>query len=81
MLKFTTAAVVACTSSLALAMDPKKDDVRQFQEIVFENGYKLEHYTLITEDNYALTLYRIPGKFAEGQTNDVKKPAVFMMHS
>ena len=47
------------------ALNPEKDDLRQFREIVHENGYSLEHYSLVTKDDYILTIYRIPGKFAE----------------
>ena len=64
------------------AMNPEKDDMRQFQEIVFENGYQLEHYSLVTKDDYLVTLYRIPGKFAEAKTAPASnKPAVLMLHS
>ena len=61
--------IVAPFAILAVvgAMNPEKDDMRQFQEIVFENGYSLEHYSLVTKDDYVLTLYRIPGKFAEAK--------------
>lgn len=76
----TTFAVAAL--SIVSAMNPEKDDMRQFQEIVFENGYQLEHYSLVTKDDYLLTLYRIPGKFSEAkQQNTSQKPAVLMLHS
>jgi len=53
---------------------------------VFKNGYAVEHYSIVTCDDYVLTLYRIPGKFAEAasnktRTDKVPKPAVLMMHS
>ena len=49
------------------------------EEICQENGFGTEHFTLVTEDDYVLSLYRIPGTFSEMQAG-VKKPAVLMMH-
>lgn len=39
----------------------------------------MEKYTVVTPDDYILSLYRIPGTFAELGA-DVQKPAVLMMH-
>ena len=71
----------ACIPAVQGAMNPEKDDMRQFQEIVFENGYQMEHYSLMTKDDYLVTLYRIPGKFAEAKAPIANKPAVLMLHS
>ena len=83
MLMQTLATLVVATLSIvgsSNAMNPEKDDMRQFQEIVFENGYQLEHYSLVTKDDYLVTLYRIPGKFSEAAKKQ-QKPAVLMLHS
>jgi len=45
----------------------------------------MEHYSLVTSDDYILSLYRIPGKFSQasnkkGEVN-APKPAVLMVHS
>jgi len=50
------------------------------EEICQENGFGTESYTLVTPDDYVLSLYRIPGTFSEMQQG-VKKPAVLMMHA
>ena len=57
--------VSAALAALATAYNPEKDSLRQFQEIVYGNGYAMEHYSLVTKDDYILTLYRIPGKFTK----------------
>ena len=71
---------LAALAALVSAYNPEKDSLRQFQEIVFGNGYQMEHYTLVTEDEYILTLYRIPGKFSKEKLTE-PKPAVLFMHS
>ena len=35
----------------------------------------------MTKDDYLLTLYRIPGEFAEAKAKTTQKPAVLMLHS
>ena len=50
------------------------------EEICQENGFGTESYTLVTPDDYVLSIYRIPGTFSEMQKG-VKKPAVLMMHA
>ena len=80
---FAKAMVLAAFAAVTCnAINPEKDDLRQFQEIVFENGYAMEHYSIVTSDEYVLTLYRIPGKFSELKTPKAEaKPAVLMLHS
>ena len=55
------------------------DAFKSLEEIAMENGFGTESYTLVTDDDYVLSLYRIPGTFSEMQSS-VKKPAVLMMH-
>lgn len=56
------------------------DDMgKSMEELCLENGFKSEMHTLVTEDGYVLTMYRIPGKFADDAT--VTKPAVLMVHA
>ena len=63
----------------AQAIYSSGDAFKTMEEICQENGFGTEHYTLVTEDDYVLSLYRIPGTFSEMQAG-VKKPAVLMMH-
>lgn len=76
----TVAAIAALSSTVQAALNPDKDDLKQFREIVHENGYALEHYSVITDDDYVNTLYRIPGKFTKEKPTE-PKPAVLFMHS
>lgn len=59
--------------------DPALDnDInKSLKEIVQENGYAYEEYTIVTKDSYVLTLHRIPGRLGEAQT---KKPVVYLQH-
>jgi len=52
----------------------------QFQQIVYKNGYSMEHYSVVTKDDFVLSIYRIPGKLTKEKTPKAK-PAVLMMHS
>ena len=47
--------------------DPALDnDInKSLKEIVQENGYAYEEYTIVTKDSYVLTLHRIPGRLGE----------------
>ncbi len=47
------------TSAFAGFMDG--DGYKTFQEICVENGFKYEEHTVVTEDGYILTIFRIPG--------------------
>jgi Partial alpha/beta-hydrolase lipase region len=57
--------------------DPALDnDVnKSLKEIIMENGFSYEEYTLVTKDKYILTLHRIPGKIGEPES---KKPVVLL---
>jgi hypothetical protein len=35
---------------------------KTFKEIVIENGFSMETYTVETEDGYLLDLFRVPGR-------------------
>ena len=70
------AALALCSN----AIYSSGDAFRSMEEICQENGFGTESYTLVTPDDYVLSLYRIPGTFSEMQKG-VKKPAVLMMHA
>ena len=63
------AVVATMAATRANASNADRDDFRKFQEIVLKNGYAVEHYSLMTSDDYLLTLYRIPGKLAGAASN------------
>jgi len=56
-------------------MDPVADDMKNFQQLVEDNGFLFNDYEVTTEDGYKLHLYRI-------RTDDRKAgdPAVFLQH-
>jgi hypothetical protein len=41
------------------------DAYKSMSAICTENGFKSESYTLVTQDGYALGLWRIPGSLSE----------------
>jgi len=41
------------------------DAFKTLEQICLENGFKSEGTTVVTEDGYALSLRRIPGKFTD----------------
>eukprot|EP00211_Chloroparvula_japonica_P006301 CAMPEP_0119120156 /NCGR_PEP_ID=MMETSP1310-20130426/1324_1 /TAXON_ID=464262 /ORGANISM="Genus nov. species nov., Strain RCC2339" /LENGTH=422 /DNA_ID=CAMNT_0007109621 /DNA_START=102 /DNA_END=1370 /DNA_ORIENTATION=- len=60
---------------LHLDLDP--DVYKNFTEIIEGYGYPVEQHTVVTEDSYVLTVFRIPyGK--EGSPGP--RPAVFLQH-
>lgn len=54
------------------------DAYKSIRSICNENGWAYEEYEVTTEDNYILSLMRIPGRINE--TNQAKKPAVLLQH-
>jgi len=55
-------------SALAAACAAAKigpDAFKTLEQICFENGFKSEGTTVVTEDGYVLGLRRIPGKFMD----------------
>ena len=83
-MSFAKIAAVAALTAFSSALNVERDDYRKFQEIVLRNGYAVEHHTLVTSDDYVLTLYRIPGKLADSASNSksrAQKPGVLMLHS
>lgn len=58
------------------------DAGKSFEELCFENGFSSEQYTVVTPDDYVLSLYRIPGKFSElKEPQEGSKPAVLFVHA
>ena len=43
------------------------DAGKSMEEICAENGFATESYTVVTSDDYILSLYRIPGTFKEAK--------------
>ena len=70
-------AVIA--SSLSIASMARDDMDKTLEQLCLENGFRSEMHTLVSDDGYVLTLYRIPGKFSDDLS--VKKPAVLMVHA
>ena len=59
---YTTYAIVA-TFALALALKAKDPDCnRTTMEMAAARGYPIENHTIVTDDRYILTTFRIPGK-------------------
>ena len=74
-MRITFAAALAAVSIAKV----NPDAFKSFEEIVDENGFTSETYTVATADGYNVSLYRIPG--AKNETNDAKKPAVLVVHA
>ena len=55
----------------------KSDADKTFQEICTENAFQYEEHTVVTEDGYILTVFRIPGTTHEPQKS---KPPIMMQH-
>ena len=68
--------------SLAALGAQAMDAGLSFEELCMKNGYMTEQYQVITEDDYILSLYRIPGKFTEARDKrNSPKPAVLFVHA
>ena len=55
------AAVAAIAATISNTVVAKNDSDRTFQEICAENAFQYEEHTVYTEDDYILTVFRIPG--------------------
>ena len=70
--------ILPFAAAVATAIDAGKS----FEELCFENGFTSEQYTVVTEDDYILSLYRIPGTFADlKEPQDTAKPVVLFVHA
>ena len=65
--RFTLASLASMATAFSMETNfgVPADAFKSFTEICHENGYAVEHHSLVTEDGYVLTLYRIPGKLTE----------------
>lgn len=53
---------LACIASVAYATkDTTGDGKLTFQELCVKYGFEFEEHTVVTEDGYILTVWRIPG--------------------
>ena len=55
------------------------DAGKSFQEICIENGFDFETHTVVTDDGYILSVFRIPGLTSETDTT-TSKPPILMQH-
>ena len=62
---------------LASTAAATNDSDRTFQEICTENAFQYEEHTVVTEDGYILTVFRIPGTTHETPSS---KPPILMQH-
>jgi pimeloyl-ACP methyl ester carboxylesterase len=62
-------------SAAALARDDTGDAKLDFQQLCIKYGFQFEQHTVVTDDGYILTQYRIPGLI--GDTNTDKPPVLF----
>lgn len=63
---FLTRVLQACALAVSTqAIYSSGDAFKSLEEIAQENGFGTESYTLVTPDDYVLSLYRIPGTFSE----------------
>ena len=63
---------------LPISSSEDNDQDKTLKQIVQENGWLYEEYSVVTSDGYVLTVNRIPGRLGEQIT---KKPVVFMQHA
>ncbi|KAI8434033.1 hypothetical protein MSG28_012183 [Choristoneura fumiferana] len=61
----------ALTSSLLTPAQLPEDATLNYSQLGVKYGHKVEEHTVVTEDGYILTVFRMPGK---------KKTPVFLMH-
>ncbi|XP_073959951.1 lipase 1-like [Choristoneura fumiferana] len=61
----------ALTSSLFIPTQLPEDATLNYTQLGVKYGHKVEEHTVVTEDGYILTLFRMPGK---------RKTPVFLMH-
>ena len=75
-MKYTFVTALTLTAYAFAKVNP--DAFKSFEDIVSENGYVSENYTLTTPDDYNISIYRIPGT---ADDKDTKKPAVLIIHA
>ena len=71
------AAVATIAATIANSSIAKNDSDRSFQEICAENAFQYEEHTVYTEDDYILTVFRVPGP--EGAAPQ-GRPPILMQH-
>lgn len=69
---------IPLSNKTKLSLGYPKDSLMNFTELASEYGYESEEHTVLTEDEYLLTIFRITrGKNCKGK---IKKPPVILMH-
>ena len=76
-MKFASGILTAVCALVADCARAYPDAHTDFTQTCFENGFKAESHTVISDDGYVYEIYRIPGMLGEA---DTKKPAVLLMH-
>ena len=66
---------------LASSVCASVDAGKTFEQLCLQNGFAVEKYTVVTPDDYILSLYRIPGTIQELKKKSETKPAVLMVHA
>lgn len=72
-------ALAALANSVVYAHDTTGDGKRDFQEMCATYGFQFEEHTVVTEDGYILTVWRIPGLVNEPAPT-TPKPSVLLQH-
>jgi pimeloyl-ACP methyl ester carboxylesterase len=62
----------------SLMLEINSSPFPSFSEICSSNGYQYEEHTVITDDGYILTLFRVPGSSSNPPAPN--KPVVFLQH-
>ena len=63
--KMKFSGLLAVFTASVISQAQAGDAYKKIEQICQENGFALESYTLVTPDDYVLSLYRIPGTFSD----------------
>ncbi|CAH2056963.1 unnamed protein product, partial [Iphiclides podalirius] len=73
----TNISIISISREVKLKQGYPLDSLLNFTELTAEYGYPSEEHTVITEDGYILSIFRIEGKNCQGPT---RSPPVLIMH-
>ena len=78
MKRYATPLILTAASATEVNTIVNSSDVdKSFQEICTENAFQYEEHTVVTEDDYVLTVFRIPGTTHEPTSS---KPPILLQH-